>query len=438
MSERFEHWLKQTIGLDAGSVGTSSVARAIRQRMAASQVGDSEAYWQAVQSNAEERQALIEAVVVPETWFFRYPESFATLAQLVVQHRARWSPARKLRLLSLPCSTGEEPYSIAMCLLDAGLPAGAFEIDALDISPSLLLRARQAVYGRNAFRGEAQAFRLRYFCDVGNGLYELAEPVRACVRFGQGNVLDPLLLADVARYDFVFCRNLLIYFDLPTQQRVLRVLQRLAHADEGMLFIGPAEASLLSGQGLQSLGRTMSFAFRNTSRPTPAASSPLAVLPLAVPATTMAGGRPLPAVRVEPRLPPVPKALPPLPRTPPKAASPAAPAQAVAAPRREPTVDIAHLARLADSGRTDEAWQCCQQYLQAHGPAADVFYWLGLLCDTRGEASSAQDYYRKALYLQPHHGEALAHLAALLMSRGDIEGARRLRERARREVNHHA
>ena len=74
----------------------------------------------------------------------------------------------------------------------------------------------------------------------------------------------------------------------------------------------------------------------------------------------------------------------------------------------------------------------CEQALQQHGPQAQVFYWLGLLSDVEGQTAQAQGFYRKALYLQPQHAEALAHLAALLASQGDVAGAQRLQARAAR------
>ena len=72
----------------------------------------------------------------------------------------------------------------------------------------------------------------------------------------------------------------------------------------------------------------------------------------------------------------------------------------------------------------------CEQLLKHHGPHAQAFYWLGLLSDVEGQAAQAQTFYRKALYLQPQHSEALVHLAALLESLGDAAGAKRLQERA--------
>ncbi|NEM13145.1 MAG: chemotaxis protein CheR, partial [Xanthomonas perforans] len=128
-------------------------------RVAALGCANEDAYWLKVHNCASEQQALVEAVVVPETWFFRYPESFVALVNLARERSTQLAGARPLRILSLPCSTGEEPYSIAMALLDAGLPGDGFRIDAMDISEVNLQRAERALYGRNSFRGDDLSFR---------------------------------------------------------------------------------------------------------------------------------------------------------------------------------------------------------------------------------------------------------------------------------------
>ena len=120
--QRFFDFLKERIGLDVTSVGPAIIERAVRQRSVAAQAVSADEYWLTLQGSRDEQQALIEAVIVPETWFFRYPESFATLAKLASKRLGEINNLRALRILSLPCSTGEEPYSIAMALLDAGLP----------------------------------------------------------------------------------------------------------------------------------------------------------------------------------------------------------------------------------------------------------------------------------------------------------------------------
>ncbi|WP_064120561.1 CheR family methyltransferase [Pseudomonas fluorescens] len=408
--QRFFDFLKERIGLDVTSVGPAIIERAVRQRTTLSQAAHADEYWQLLQGSRDEQQALIEAVIVPETWFFRYPESFATLGKLARNRLAELNNMRALRILSLPCSTGEEPYSIAMALLDAGLKPHQFKVDGMDVSPLSVEKARRALYGKNSFRGQDLDFRERHFTSEQDG-HRVNENVREQVRLQVGNVLDPTLLASEPAFDFVFCRNLLIYFDQPTQQQVFEVLKRLTHFD-GVLFIGPAEGSLLGRLGMRSIGIPQSFAFSRHSDPHP---EPLPTpKPIAVPLSQPPRSTPPAPVRTRPFA-----AVTPLP-TVGKSANPDAASL------------LANIAALANEGKSAEARAACEQYLRSHEPVAQVFYWLGLLSDVAGLTLEAQGFYRKALYLEPQHPEALMHLAALLQAQGDSAGARRLQERAAR------
>ena len=404
---RFFAFLKERIGLDVASVGEAIIERAVRQRSQAVQAQTPEAYWRHLQSSHDEQQALIEAVIVPETWFFRYPESFATLARLAKARLAEIKQMRALRILSLPCSTGEEPYSIAMGLLDAGLAPHQFKVLGLDVSPLSVERAKRGVYGKNSFRGSDIDFRERHFTEEADG-FHIADRVREQVRLQVGNLLDPGLLANEPSYDFVFCRNLLIYFDQPTQKQVFDVLKGLTHLD-GVLFIGPAEGSLLGRHGMRSIGVPQSFAFSRHVEP----------------------------VKPEPVFVPVPAPVPqrsaaPIPVKPRPFSTVSAQGLPVKAPHTDAGDLLSRIATLANEGKSAEARAACEQYLSNHPPAAQVFYWLGLLSDVAGSALEAQGYYRKALYLEPQHPQALMHLAALLESQGDSAGARRLQARAAR------
>ncbi|WP_439863054.1 CheR family methyltransferase [Pseudomonas antarctica] len=404
---RFSAYLKERIGLDVASVGEAIIDRAVRQRSQAMQAPTLEDYWQRLQSSHDEQQALIEAVIVPETWFFRYPESFVTLARLAKARLAEINQMRALRILSLPCSTGEEPYSIAMALLDAGLAPHQFKVQGMDVSPLSVERARRGVYGKNSFRGGDIEFRDHHFTEQDDG-YRIDDRVRDQVRLQVGNLLDPALLANEPTYDFVFCRNLLIYFDQQTQKQVFDVLKGLTHVD-GVLFIGPAEGSLLGRHGMRSIGVAQSFAFSRHVEPVKAE-------PVYVPMPA-----PVPLRRAAP--------IAPKPR-------PFSTTNAQEVRPKAPSSDagdlLGRIATLANEGKSAEARAACERYLSNHPPVAQVFYWLGLLSDVAGSALEAQGYYRKALYLEPQHPQALMHLAALLESQGDSAGARRLQARAAR------
>ncbi len=417
MIARLEQLLKTLVGLDARTLGQGAIERALRQRLSACNVEEG-AYWTLVSDSPTEQRALIEATVVPETWFFRYPESFALLtaqARLIQRRRATGLP---LRILSLPCSSGEEPYSIAMAMLDAGFVADAFRIEALDVSQLALDLAVAGCYGSNAFRSEDLGFRDRYFRGEGDGTYRVSKEVRDTVRFQFGNLLDDAVLPASSAYDIVFCRNLLIYFDRPTQLQALVRLKQWLQVD-GLLFVGPAEAGLMSQRGMEALDTAHSFAFRMRTTPPPP--------PLPHPTVTFSAHHAQPASPVS------------------LAASPAAARKATGSSTTSATsltsggaasVGMAHIASLANAGRSTEALSACVQQLAQYGPSAELFFWWGLLCDGQGQRDAAQQYYRKALYLDPLHAQTMAHLSALLAAQGDRMGAERLQQRLKQREAH--
>ncbi len=403
---RFKDLLKQAMGLDADSVGISAVERAVQARLRACALATPEDYLALVITSRAELQQLVEAIAVPETWFFRDPRAFATMARFAVE---QWLPARPegvLRLLSIPSSTGEEPYTMAMALLDAGFPAGRFQVDGIDISEKVLGHARQAVYGRNSFRGSDLQFRDRYFVPSGSG-HRLSDKVRDCVRFAQGNLLDPLFGATTEPYDIVFCRNLMIYFDPADQVRAVTVLRRML-TDDGMLFVGHSESGLLLDKSFESARIPLAFAFRKAAARTP---------------------RPIPAPKAErPATQPTPFPV--------RRSTTPAPLKAAATrpatTRKDGILSLSEIAEMADKGRIAEAANACAAYLGWHGPSAEALYLLGVISDAAGDHARATDCYRKVLYLDPIHHEALAHLALLLERQGDRAGAKRLNERTQR------
>jgi chemotaxis protein methyltransferase WspC len=402
----FETLLKASIGLNAASIGPSAIGRAVQERLAACNLEDPRAYWELLRGSDTELQELIEAVVVPETWFFRDRESFAALAR--VAHE-QWLRRRDgvLCLLSLPCSTGEEPYSMAMALLDASIPADRFRIDAVDISTRALTRAGRAVYGRNSFRGHELLFRDRHFEATSHG-YRLSETVRRQVRFQQGNVFAAGFLPGVELYDVIFCRNVLIYFDRATQDRAIVVLERLLKA-KGVLFVAPSETGLPSSHGFVSTNLPLAFAFCRTAA---VPREQRRARDVAAPASALRPSRTASAA--------------------PSAASRTGLETEKSADVREKSADIGEAMRLADQGHFVEAATCCAEHLRRHGPSAAAFHLMGLVRDATGNQPEAVAYYRKALYLEPNHYGTQIHLALLMEKQGDTAGARVLRDRAQR------
>ncbi|CAD6526531.1 CheR family methyltransferase [Paraburkholderia sabiae] len=439
---RFETWLLRETGIDASSLGTNALERAVLERVRVVRLGadahdtnvsvdaaDIEAYWQQLTMSRDERQALIEALVVPETWFYRDREAYVALARLANERLVR-DPTHVLRVLSLPCSTGEEPYTIAMTLLDDGIGENRFTVDAFDISARVIEHARTGIYGRNSFRGHPLTFRDRHFAAIEDvrDSWQLSERVRQTVRFSQANLFDLQPNAQ-APYDFIFCRNVLIYFDREAQDRAIRMLDANL-VDGGTIFVGPAETGLMMRHAMTSARIPLAFAFRRSTPEEVSAARPVAK-PVESKATTHAAPFTTKNTRETAR--PASVALTRTPWRAPQTAK-ARPPQAQEAPQpaAEQSLDAAR--RLADAGEFDAAERLAHQHAIVHGPNVDAFYLLGLIADARGRGADAADFYRKALYLDPSHYEALTHLAALLDIGGDRAGAQNLMQRAQRSA----
>ena len=387
MPAEIVQFLRETIGLDAGSIGRGVVERAILDRQRAAGAADAIAYLARLRSSKEELQALIEAVVVPETWFFRDPGAFDALSS-VVRHGAVPMATEPLRLLSVPCSTGEEPYSMAMALLDAGVPSARFQVDAMEISTRALALAEAATYGRNSFRGSGAMGREHHFEPAPRGR-RVCERVRRQVRFRHGNMLACPFAPGRDRFDIVFCRNLLIYFDRAAQDRAIQTLGALLKP-EGLLFVGSSEGGLALNHAFVSAKLPMAFAFRRPHRSRAATKRRAARATAAAPAPAAAEAPPVVAVTLE------------------------------------------EIRAVADQGRFDEAAALCEEHVRAMGPSADAFCLLGVVRDAAGEVDAAAASYRKALYLEPAHADAVMHLALLVERQGREAEAKVLWSRARR------
>ena len=195
MSDEIERILRDEIGLDASTVGGSLIARAAQRRMSKRAIVSVDAYVKLLADDEHELQELIEEVVIPETYFFREPDAIADITRLALDAHALSSGA-PLRILSVPCSSGEEPYSIALSLLAAGLPASSMSIDAVDISIEAVRRAREGVYRTGSFRGDFSVWR-KYFAETAQG-WRIDESVRAVVQVAHGTARATRRLRDDA------------------------------------------------------------------------------------------------------------------------------------------------------------------------------------------------------------------------------------------------
>ena len=427
-SPRFvERLLADRIGLDVASVGAGLIVRGVQNRMTQLGVRREEDYQRILLGPSDEIQALIEEVVIPESWFFRDEHPFATFREFVQTGWVDQPHRTPVSVLCLPCASGEEPYSVIIALLELGLPRNRFDVVAVDISQRSIRRAAAGLYSINAFRGMDLALQERYF-DPAQGRFLLSPAVRTAVRLEQGNILDPNLLAGHSGFDVVFCRNLLIYFDDPARGRAFANLDRLT-APNGILFLGHADRPdpNVASQFVP-LAAKGSFAYRKrgaggvvlgpaatrprvgaTSRPGPVPRQSQSPLPTpAAPADRTAAAPPLPVVN---------------PRGP-------------ASPGVDRDEVLMRASSLADRGQYIAAARVIHDELGSGGGLdARAHFLLGIIHQAAGERLQAEAELNKAIYLDPEHDEALLALAMLARRRGDVAAEALYRRRADRVMS---
>jgi chemotaxis protein methyltransferase CheR len=188
---------------------------------------------------------IYDRVTTNETYFFREPAQLAAFADEIVPEILSRKTIRKVRIWSAGCSSGEEPYSIAMLLSEAGYYSRAsFEIFASDINQQVLAKARRGMYRESAFRATDGPLRDKYFTRNDDGSWHINDDIRNRVSFGRLNLYDEPRVSLLGHLDVIFCRNVIIYFDDQSKKVVVsNFYNRLA--DSGYLLLGHSE-SLIS------------------------------------------------------------------------------------------------------------------------------------------------------------------------------------------------
>jgi len=450
-------FVAEVAGLDASTLGAGALDAAVVERCAALGV-DEDGLVARLRSDPAEADGFLARLLVHETWLFRDRAPYELLGKLATRSaRERHLP---LRVLSFPCATGEEPWSIAATLLDGGISPGDFRVLACDLDPGALAVARRGVYPLRAFRGNqdlpaARRFRRRPDEDGGE-FVEAPSEARESVEFRCLNLLDASVLAGDGPFDAIFCRNALVYMGRDARRQVVAALRSLL-APGGMLVVGHSEVPTLLALGFRPFGPPGAFAATADERAEPFRETARATAGGAARAGTGAqqatARQPLPPIRAtrEPSAAPVRSSA-----TRPEAAEArageAADGGRVAsgevargggaeatgsvaidrgvAPETRPS--LAEARRLADTGRLDEASRLVRAHLEHEPTSAEAHLLQGVLLVAERREDEARAALERAVYLDPSCEEALVHLAAIAERAGDRPGAARFRARAAR------
>lgn len=480
--EHLEQQLRDRIGLDTDTIGRHVLEHAVDLRRLKLSIPTREAYVQAVSNDLIEWDELVELLIVPETWFFRGEMTYDYLRQFVRTDPQLSQANSVLRILSAPCSTGEEPYSIVMALFHDGWPADRLMVDGIDLSQRSLTFAAKAEYGARSFREKtplANACMARYFTDH-DGMRQLSPEISTAVRFRHVNVANPsftaaTLTAVHGRYDIIFCRNLMIYLHEAERRRLCDSLLKMLRPG-GIVFAGHADplsridtrfeivppigafmyrcesdaenASNTFDRSAASVRPGSARASRNpgSTRPFPAKKrkSPLD-------STGAASGSEAPTVRAEKpgrkttgRAPLAagtgkesPKATSVEPASfdfgPPTTKNPETPDEPTADTAAAGSTDLLAVAmQAANQGDFGKATELCRQYLQSTPQNAAAYCLLGLILQSQQQFDEARRYYERALYLDPEHAESLTHLMLDAQRQGDRQTAQNYARRLHR------
>ncbi len=428
--------LSEKIGLNPGSVGESSIERAVSHRMNKHGFDDLSEYFLLLNKDANELVELIEEVVVPETWFFRNKIPFqAFVSHAKTQLLPRANKKKPIKILSIPCSTGEEPYSMAIALTEAGIHSQFFTIDAFDVSKKSISVAKSACYGKNSFRDVAKDIIEKYFHPA-NGTFKLNESICKMVQFKNTNILKDSLSPHPGFYDIIFCRNLLIYFDRENQKIAFEKLHRALKKD-GILFVGHAEAAQVSLEFFDRSEYTKSFSFvkKNMDKSVKSLNGkntiqkPRQVLTDEKKSSSLqwqtsfmktenigatsgitnllknrdAAGKPINR-------------------------------GAKTGPKETPAIiqSLRPIEKLVKENNYDEAYQKCLAYLDYQPDSAHGHYLLGQIKNQQGENKAAESLLKKAIYLDPNHEQALELLCGIAEKSGDVDAENSYKRRLAR------
>ncbi|MBO9544613.1 protein-glutamate O-methyltransferase CheR [Caulobacter sp.] len=214
--ERLTDFLYRHTGMRFGQSKRYYIDRRVADRMSATGCPNFPVYFGVLRSDDREREALVNAFTVNETYFYREEHQLACLSRdLLPDLASTRRPGDKIRIWSAPCSTGEEAYSIAIWLLENWRMVDAYNVEIVgsDIDTRALDDARTGLYGERAVARLPEGVRQSYFEPAKRRHWQLIDDLRESVTFNQANLVDGPSLANQGAFDVIFCRNVLIYFD---------------------------------------------------------------------------------------------------------------------------------------------------------------------------------------------------------------------------------
>lgn len=391
----------------------------VGKRLRATGLSDSSAYLNLLDdpiSGPAEWGKLEAEITIGETFFFRYAEQFTALRETILPEIIeRKAATRRLRIWSAGCSTGAEPYSLAILaneILGESLGTWRVSILGTDINDSFLKAARHARFGQWALRSMPGEQRERYFVNAGKDQWEVRPEFRSFVRFERHNLLsllDGTSPLELTAFDLILCRNVLIYFHPDTVTRIVGALHERLE-DDGWMLLGHAEPNPTFSAMMQTLNLPGTVAYRR------GAVDGLLPAPLMRPKISQQNWMPL-LPDPKPEEPVGRQASPRRAKAPPKAPAPPAP--------RDADDLLAEIRARADGGDFATAAELCRKALIHQPLNAVLHFYHGLILRGLNRPDEAEKSFLKSLYLDKNFAMAHYHLGLLLLAEGRFDHGRR-------------
>lgn len=435
------------------SLRISLVTRATR--LGADSLGD---YYGMLEKDEAEFKELLNLVTINETSFFRFPQQFDALRATVLPEimSGKRNGSRSLRMWSAGCSTGEEPYSIAMALADSGLRGLGWDAQVLgtDVSTQALAVAKAGIYGKRVVVSVPKDILSRHFEDLGGQRFRVTKAVKEHVDFGYHNLIkEPYPLSLMGNWDIIFCRNVTIYFRLESTKRVVHNFYRSLNPG-GYLFIGHSETLSSISDEFEPVEIGGVFLYRKpqskplftlgasaeeaAARPRKAAEGDAVAEPPELPAPAPARGKS--KVKRAAKHHWAPEAESPLDEAKRllregKAGEALAAVGAVL--EADPNNADAHLLSAyvhADTGNYQAALEACNRALALNPLLPIARYILGIIYQRQGDAIRAVSELKKTIYVDPDFALAHLNLANIYKSQRKWDSAAREYENAVRAL----
>lgn len=362
--EEFRTFIANYLGIRKELVTYDLYSQSVEERRKILSIPESEeeSYLQKLYSSQKEVAAITEYFVNQETWFYRESESFVLVAEEYRKKQA--TKMHPLKILVLACSTGEEPYSLLMSLLEANLKIENVVIDAVDVSQNAINKAKRGLYSSHSFRGKNIEKLQKYFNKVESS-YEILPKWKNKVNFYRENITKGYFATEYSYYDLIYCRNLLIYLSPKAQKELFSSIDQLMEEDS-LLVLGVSEGENARKYGFIPHEREGKFFYYQK-----------------------------PSVKREQESKKVKKI----------------------SSISDNTI-LLKAEELANLGEYRQAIAICQNYLQEGREKEKAYFLLGIIYQAQEEDLIAKQNFQLALDQNPHHKESKISLALLVEKNG--------------------